>query len=88
MLEKALDCTATEENRTRIKDMGYPVYPTSPKQPPSSAAHMKSLFEVANRELDKIAMEFRYLEFQNKRRQRRPLAQYRSHFSPPDRVQP
>jgi len=53
---------ATEENRTRIKDTGYPVYSSFTKAT-AKVAHMKSMLEVAKHELDEVAMQFRDLEF-------------------------
>ena len=60
---------ATEEDRTRIKDTAHPAYSTFAKAAAKRrqnlltlVAHMKSLLEVANRELDELATQFRCLE--------------------------
>jgi hypothetical protein len=60
---------ADEENHTKIKDAGHPAYSTLAKAAAkrrqnllTSVAHMKSLLEVASRELDEVVMQFRDLE--------------------------
>ena len=60
---------ATEEDRTRIKDTAHPAYSTFAKAAAKrrqnltiSAAQMKSLLEVAKRELDEAAIQSRNLE--------------------------
>ena len=60
---------ATEEGRTRIKDTAHPAYSTFAKAATkrrrnllTSVAHLKSLLEVAKRELDEVAMQSRDLE--------------------------
>src|SRR5215475_927331 len=60
---------ATEENRTRIKDSEHPAYSTLAKAAAkrrqnllTSVAQTKSLLEVAKRELDEVALQFRDLE--------------------------
>jgi len=60
---------ATEEDRTRNKDTAHPSYSTFAKAATkrrqnllTSVAHVKSLLEVAKRELDEVAMQSRDLE--------------------------
>jgi flagellar protein FliJ len=55
---------ATEKDRTGIKDTAHPAYSTFAKAAAkrrqkvlTSVAHVKSLLEVGNRELDEVAMQ-------------------------------
>ena len=72
---------ATEEDRTGIKDTGHLAYSTfataAAKRRQNlliSAEQMKSLLEVAKRELDEIAMKFRDLESMQNRPSQQPPA--------------
>ena len=86
----------TEENRTRIEDTARPAYSTLAKRRPrgvrtcSSVAHMKLRLEVAKRELDEVAMQFRVSNRCRTARhhQQRPLAQHPKQAPPAASVQP
>ena len=65
---------ATEEDRTRVKDTAHPTYSTFAKAAAkrrrnllTSVAHMKSLLEGGNRELDEVATQLRDLEWKQSR---------------------
>jgi hypothetical protein len=60
---------AAEEDRTRIKDTGHPAYSTFAKAAANrrqnlltSVAHMKSMLDVAKRELHEVTVQLRDLE--------------------------
>jgi flagellar FliJ protein len=60
---------ATKEDRSRTNDRAHPTYSTFARAAAkrrgnllTSMAHVKSLLEVANRELDEVAMQSRNLE--------------------------
>jgi hypothetical protein len=63
-LEKALYCTNCNRGEPhQVQGYGALYTRLSPKQPPSPVAHMKSLLEVAKRELDEVTMQFRDPQF-------------------------
>ena len=59
-----LDGHIATEDRIRIKDTAHPAYSTAKRRRNllTSVAHLKSLLEVAKRELDEVARQFRDLE--------------------------